>query len=147
MRNTTAGRELENNFVLSATKHYGVKHVRNMIGTWEDKTQGTDLIIDGLPIDITSNISNKFMTVKCRRGFMLERYGVEVYYAVRFGNSYKGGTKFATPVLVIGVDFPGSGRVFHDLVGTICYKVGEIVDMGIDLYYETIDRLEEEGVL
>ena len=97
----------------------------------QDRYEGTDLFVLGVPMDVTLAFDKKNKT---RRLGALTMDGVTINYGVRFGN---GKAKFDTPVLVVGAE-TAVGITRNNMwvaLDTIKNNIKEILDMGMDNYF------------
>jgi hypothetical protein len=97
----------------------------------QDRYEGTDIFILGVPIDVTLAFSRKNKT---RRLGELMLDGVTVDFGVRFGNHK---ANFKTPVLVIGAG-TAIGITKNNMwvaLETIKANVQEILNTGMDGYF------------
>ena len=97
----------------------------------QDRYEGTDVFVLGVPIDITLAFEKKNKT---RKLGALSLNGVTIDFGLRFGN---GKAKFQTPVLVIGAEtaIGISKSNMWAALDTIKYHVREILNKGMDAYF------------
>jgi hypothetical protein len=97
----------------------------------QDRYEGTDVFVLGVPIDITLAFEKKNKT---RKLGALSLNGVTIDFGLRFGN---GKAKFQTPVLVIGAEtaLGISKSNMWVALDTIKYHVREILNKGMDAYF------------
>ena len=96
----------------------------------EDRYEGTDIFVLGVPIDITLAFEKKNKT---RRLGALTLDGVTIDFGVRFGNRK---TNFKLPVLVLGAE-TAVGITKSNMwaaLDTIKTNVQEILNRGMDEY-------------
>ena len=101
----------------------------------QDRYEGTDLFVLGVPIDITLDFERKNKT---RKLGTLKMDGLTIDFGVRFGNNK---AKFKTPVLVIGAE-TALGITKSNMwitLGIIKDNIQEILNMGMDKYFLAID--------
>ena len=99
--------------------------------TQQDRYEGTDLFVLGVPIDVTLAFDKKNKT---RRLETLELDGVTIDLGIRFGN---GKAQFKTPVLVIGAE-TALGITKTNMWITleiIKSNILKILDLGMDKYF------------
>jgi len=96
----------------------------------QDRYEGTDLFVLGVPIDITLAFEKKNKT---RRLETLELEGVTIDLGIRYGN---GKAKFKTPVLVIGAEtaLGITKRNMWYVLDVIKSNVLKILNLGMDKY-------------
>jgi len=128
------GKELEDE-VSFVMKKIGV----SKIGSKEDKEQGTDIVIYGVPCDITCDYYGKDHMEKLPK--VLDLKHIRISYGVRTGNNHNGFTKFDIPVLVIGIDAPIEyvKNYFDTIIDDIKRNLDEVVDMGQSQYFDWCD--------
>ena len=105
--------------------------------TQQDRYEGTDLFVLGIPTDITFAFDEKNKTRKLGE---LNLDGVTVDYGIRFGN---GKVKFKTPVLVIGAKTAlgiSKSNMWYTL-GTIKEHLLEILETVMDGYLDEAEAL------
>jgi hypothetical protein len=96
----------------------------------QDRFEGTDLFVLGVPMDITLAFDKKNKT---RRLGTISMDGITINFGVRFGN---GKANFKTPVLVMGAE-AASGITNNNMwvaLDTIKSNIREILDVGMDKY-------------
>ncbi|MCL2047409.1 MAG: hypothetical protein FWG87_01665 [Defluviitaleaceae bacterium] len=97
----------------------------------QDRYEGTDLFVLGVPLDITLAFDKKNKTRKLSD---LTLNGVTISFGVRFGN---GKVTFETPVLVVGVETAvgiTKGNMWA-VLDTIKHNMQKILDIGMDSYF------------
>jgi len=97
----------------------------------QDRYEGTDLFVLGVPIDITLDFERKNKT---RRLGKLELDGVIIDIGIRFGNNR---ANFKTPVLVIGAETAlgiTKSNTWY-VLDVIKSNVLKILDLGMDKYW------------
>jgi len=102
----------------------------------QDRYEGTDFFVLGIPTDITLAFETKNKTRKL--GEMILD-GVTVDFGIRFGN---GKTSFESPVLVIGAKTAlgvNKSNMWY-VLDTIKTYVEEILDVGMDKYLLATDN-------
>ena len=112
-----------------ARKTWGVGSIK-LSSARQDRFEGTDLFVLGIPVDVTLAFSRKNRT---RKLGVLNFDGVTVEFGIRFGN---GKVKFQTPVLVIGAETT-TGITKSNMwvvVDAIRSRIGEILDQSMDQY-------------
>ena len=117
-----------------AAREWGAKSVK-FSTMQQDRYEGTDLFILGVPVDITLAFAKKNRTHKVGS---LQFDGVTIDFGVRFGN---GKVKFETPVLVIGAE-TAVGITKSNMwvcIDTIKRHVKEILDIGMDGYFDVAE--------
>ena len=119
-----------------AKRSWGNKAVK-FSTTQQDRYEGTDLFVLGIPTDITLTFATKNKTRNLGR---LVLDGVTVDFGIRFGN---GKAMFQTPVLVIGAKRADgiSKKNMWVVLDTIKTYVHEILDTGMGKYYDAVDAL------
>ena len=98
---------------------------------YQDKYEGTDVFVLGVPIDVTIDFNKKNKT---RRLGELALDGTTISFGVRFGN---GKATFKTPVLVVGAETAvgiTNGNMWIAL-DTIKSNIQEILNTGMDNYF------------
>ena len=101
----------------------------------QDRFEGTDLFVLGVPIDITLAYEKK-TSMRQIGSLMLE--GLSIEFGIRFGN---GKSRFKTPVLVIGAESAlgiTKGNMWIALE-TIKAHIQQILDTGMDSYFEATE--------
>ena len=96
----------------------------------QDRFEGTDLFVLGVPIDITLAFDRKNKT---RNLGSISLDGVTIDFGVRFGN---GKASFKTPVLVIGAETAlgiNRGNMWA-VLDAVKSNIQEILDIGMDKY-------------
>ena len=105
-------------------------------GTDLDKKEGTDAVIDGVPVDLTANYAKKIrMDVHPPRYELAAReITVPVRFGVRFGNQHH---TFQTPVLVVGMDLaaPFLRKYEEEIAEKFGKEAEKLMDMGFDAYW------------
>lgn len=117
-----------------ARRAWGDRAVKFSTGR-QDRYEGTDIFVLGIPIDITLAFAAKNMTRKLSG---LEYNGVTLDFGIRVGN---GKAKFKTPVLVIGAE-TAIGITKSNMwavLDTIKSHIQEILDTGMDQYLLATD--------
>jgi len=101
----------------------------------QDRFEGTDLFVLGVPIDITLAFEKKNRT---RKLGAITIDGVTIDFGIRFGN-HKANFKF--PVLVIGVAnvIAITKSNMWVVLGIIKDNIEEILDIGMDKYAAVAD--------
>lgn len=96
----------------------------------QDRYEGTDVFVLGVPIDITLAFEKKNKTHKLGT---MSLNGVTIDFGIRLGN---GRAKFQTPVLVIGAEtaLGISKSNIWAVLDTIKFHVREILNKGMDKY-------------
>lgn len=113
-----------------AKREWGIGSVK-FSTLYQDRYEGTDLFILGIPIDVTLAFEKKNKT---RRLGELTLDGVTIDFGVRFGNHK---ANFKMPVLVIGAG-TAVGITKSNLwvaLDTIKTNVQEILNKGMDEYF------------
>ena len=121
---------------------------KSTVGTSLDTCGGTDFIIDGVRVDVTTK------PVECKTGKVyvlpesMELEGGFAYidYGLRCSNGHKGAGDFDQPVLVIGLRAGWCGelhsrRVWNRLDDIVAEKIRDIVEMGMSQFWDGCDRL------
>lgn len=152
----TTGLEFETEIIdkisLFSLKEWGVGAFK-MSTLAEDRFEGADCFVLGIPIDITLAYEQKKRMKRLNCQLIFD--GITVEFGVRFGNSQ---VQFDTPVLVIGVGSSlgvNKGNMWYalDMIKT---NLKQILDTGMDAYFEattqgirgecvTVFILEEHG--
>ena len=134
-----SGDEFEADFIEVCRKLYPEDAVPTY-GTDIDYQEGTDMVLFKLPVDFTCNFAGKDHMQVLPNTVFIQRYGVDVKFGVRYGNSHNGYHEFKRPVLVIGIDYiPIEIRKDLDpLFEIISSKLDKIIDMGMDQYFEVV---------
>ncbi len=131
--------EAARSYFVATEKNMTSKVFQSVHGTARDKYEGVDAIIYGIPVDFTTNFSNKDHMDKLDLQFS-GRY-TSIKLGVRYGNSHHGFTRFKEPVLVIGVDEDNSfvrgymANIIDDFKR--CLKV--IIEEGSSAYFDWCD--------
>ena len=128
------GHEFESGIVdivsLFAKREWGNKAVRFSTER-QDKFEGTDIFVLGVPIDVTLAFDGKNKTSRIAS---LTLDGVTIDFGVRLGN---GKAKFKTPVLVIGAG-TADGITKSNMwvtLDTIKSHIRKILNTGMDNYF------------
>jgi hypothetical protein len=127
------GHEFESgvvDIVSSFAKHeWGIGAVK-FSTVQQDRHEGTDLFVLGIPIDITLAFEQKDKT---RKLGALSFNGVTIDFGVRFGNRK---AKFKIPVLVIGAETALGISMSNMWVAldTIKFNIHKILNVGMDKY-------------
>lgn len=113
-----------------ATREWGVGAVK-FSTTRQDRFEGTDIFVLGVPIDVTLDFERKSKT---RRLGGLSVDGINIDFGVRFGNRK---ANFNLPVLVIGAAAAvGITKANIWLVLDIIRdNITEILNVGMDEYF------------
>ena len=121
-----------------AVKEWGTKSFRFSTFS-EDRYMGVDCYVLGVPVDVTLAYENK-RRMK-RLVYTLSYDGIEISFGVRYGN---GRTVFEQPVLVIGVSnaLGVKNSNLRYIIDNVKDNFREILNSGMDLYFETVDELE-----
>ena len=135
------GKELEGE-VIQKVKCKLTENCCRSAGEVEDVCCGTDLYVYGLPIDLTYNFRGKdHMSIL--PGAVELMPGIKIRFGVRTGNTHLGHTKFAVPVLVIGIDGANDLIVrgwMDTLTRLFSEKIDEIIEVGQSGYWDWTDR-------
>ena len=126
--------EMADYLTLFARREWGDSAVKFSTAR-QDRFEGTDIFVLGIPIDLTLNFSGKNKTKKLGA---LELEGVTIDLGVRFGN---GKAKFETPVLVIGAE-TACGINKHNMWVTmeiIKSNISKVLNWGMDRYFQMVD--------
>lgn len=130
----TGGHEFESGVVDAvsafAKREWGIGAVK-FSTVQQDRYEGTDLFVLGVPIDVTLAFGKKNRT---RRLETLELEGVTIEIGIRFGN---GKANFKTPVLVIGAE-TALGITKNNMwitLDIIKSNILQILDLGMDRYF------------
>ena len=100
----------------------------------QDRYEGTDMFLLGVPLDITLDFESKNKT-KLLDTLVID--GVTIDLGVRFGN---GKVDFQIPVLVIGAA-TALGIAKHNMyivLDAIKSNILKILDMGMDRYFQVV---------
>ena len=113
-----------------ARKEWGISSVKFSTER-QDKFEGTDITLLGVPIDITLAFDKK---KKTRNLGNVNKDGVTISFGVRFGNAK---ANFSMPVLVIGAEtaFETTKENMWVMLDTIKTHIKEILDIGMDKYF------------
>ena len=101
----------------------------------QDRFEGTDIFVLGIPVDITLDFARKNKT---RLLGSLELDGVTIDLGIRFGN---GRADFKTPVLVIGAE-SACGITKQNMwvtLDTIKSNILNILDLAMDKYLQVAE--------
>lgn len=109
-------------------------------GSYEDRAEGTDATIYGLPCDITVNFYGKDHMEELPAVVPLDF--ATVRFGVRTGNSHNGFTPFENPVLVIGIDGFDIKQYKWYILNEFKKRIDEILEIGQDEYWNYIDAVE-----
>lgn len=127
--NIRKGKEFESMFVFNALKQLTIKKgyvAKDTINTDLDRRYGTDMICNGVRIDVTLNFSEKDHITMIKDSGIKATPLRNFKIGIRYGNSYKGFTRFDEPVVVIGVDMlPNDYRANEDSICDNVYKYAE----------------------
>ena len=114
---------------LFAKREWGTAAVRFSTER-QDRYEGTDMFVLGVPIDVTLAFDRKNRT---RKLGTINLDGITIDFGIRFGN---GKASFKTPVLVIGAETAigiSKGNMWVAL-DTIKSNIHEILNVGMDKY-------------
>ena len=113
-----------------AKKEWGIGAIKLSLER-QDRFEGTDITLLGVPIDVTLAFSMKDKTRKM--GF-INKDGVTINYGVRFGNRK---SDFRMPVLVLGAETATeiTRSNMWVAIDTIRAHIKEILDIGMDKYF------------
>lgn len=140
----TAGENLESMVTELFTESYGKDAVTYSIGTKKDIYNGVDIELYQVPIDITMN-PDKDHVEWSDNIVEIPFMGLQARFGVRTGNSYKGFTKFETPVLIVLVDGIVDNKWFYNhltnIEDSIRKVLRSIVDIGMDTYFDYMDAV------
>ena len=134
------GKSFEENIV-DILNDYAKKHnsdLRRLLNSAMDREEGTDLIFNGIRIDLTTFITGKdHVQVLYEEELTWFKWTrVKVRYGVRFGNRV---SDFQIPVLVIGFEFATMTRdIMNSFYEDVKKHIGDIVDLGSDLYLDAV---------
>lgn len=132
------------------TQHLPYSQIKNnnkllkqqMLCDKKDKEEGTDLEIDGLRIDLTTNFDNKdYMPFITDTNIPIcdNLYDETFKIGIRHGNSHKGYTAFPEPVIVIGFNIDNN-RLYEqnadEISKCIAKNIDEIIGISLDIYDE-----------
>ena len=126
--------EMADYLTLFARREWGSSAVKFSTAR-QDRFEGTDIFVLGIPIDITLDFAGKNKT---KRLGTLELDGVTIDLGVRFGN---GRAKFKTPVLVIGAE-TALGITKQNMwitLDIIKSNISQILDLGMDSYFQVVE--------
>ena len=102
----------------------------------QDRLDGVDFFVLGVPVDVTLNYNRKNRMRKLDISLSFE--GISVDFGIRFGN---GKAQFKTPVLVIGID--SALRLTHSNmageIGLLRDGLDQILNSGMDAYFDACD--------
>ena len=100
-REIATGTEFEGEFIELLSPLFDGK-IESCVGSYLDKEQGTDLLVDGYRFDLTTDFIHKDNTeVLEELTTCLGRFAT-VKVGIRTGNCHNGFTPFEKPVIVIG---------------------------------------------
>jgi hypothetical protein len=113
-----------------ATRQWGNSAVKFSTAQ-QDRYEGTDVFVLGVPIDVTLAFEKKNKT---RKLGAMSLNGVTIDFGIRFGN---GKAKFQMPVLVIGAETAVgiSKSNMWATLDTFKSHVHEILNKGMDEYF------------
>lgn len=140
------GIEFEDELTQVCISHFQTKsrkvnesEFKNLSGTDRDKFEGTDVEIYKVGVDFTFNFGGKDH-MEVLPGEVSGRF-VDFKFGVRTGNSHKGYTKFAHPVLVIGfsADSYYVKNYMANIVDDFRHHIEEIIDVGQGAYWDWMD--------
>jgi hypothetical protein len=101
----------------------------------EDKIEGADMYVLGVPIDFTLCIGKATRMRKIKTTIKIDGYAFE--FGVRYGNAYH---TYAQPVLVIGVE--GGTKITKSnayvLVDSIKRNCKNILNTAMDCYFDVV---------
>lgn len=101
-----------------------------------DLHYGTDVIVDGIPVDVTCCFSRKKDVIKLSN--TIDVKGQTIYFGIRTGNSH---ITFPNPVVVVGID--EDMHYLNTFMENICDSISdvicEIMDMVNDIFYQYCD--------
>ena len=114
------------------------------VGTDDDTLRGTDLIIDDIRVDFTSNFSNKDHLTFTHESAIKTKLG-KVLFGIRTGNSR---VDFEEPVVVVGVDCFGNvlNKELDGFFDDVQNHIKEIVDEIVNTFFDFEDA-REGGVI
>ena len=101
----------------------------------QDRYEGTDLFVLGIPIDVTLAFDRKKSTNRLET---INLDGVTIDFGIRFGNDKAG---FKTPVLVIGAETAAgiNRNNMWVVLDTIKSNIHEILNVGMDKYLDATE--------
>ncbi len=127
--------------VVSVFKKYSEKmgtlrYFKEVSGTDLDTKQGTDLFVDGIPVDITSNFSEKRKMITLEDE--VDVNGTAIKFGIRLGNGH---ITFKTPVMVVGIDASASflNSYMDIIISEFAAKVDQIMDIINQRFYDYCD--------
>jgi len=112
----------------------------------EDLYLGTDFFAEGIPVDATLAIDDKDHCTMCPKVYSLGAHDVK--FGIRYGNNWNyGSNEFEKPVLVICITNIARNYLMN-VMEDVRKVIGEIIDMAVSFYYETVDPdpIEAEAV-
>ena len=113
-----------------AKKEWGDKSIR-FSTEYQDKFEGTDIFVLGVPIDVTLAFEKKNKTKKMGH---INKDGVIINFGIRFGNTK---ASFRMPVLVLGAE-TALGITKDNMwvaLDTIKSHIKEVLETGMDKYF------------
>ena len=144
--NLPVGKKFEKNMTAIVRKKYTERGLGNqiqvMIGTTVDFKKGTDLFIENVPVDLTTDFSGKDYTemIKVPSNMQFRICGIEIKFGIRYGNACG---RFQTPVLVIGIDATPFEieKVYKSFMMAFQWKANEIINAGLTSYRQALSCL------
>lgn len=108
-----------------------------------DTDYGTDVIVDGIPVDITCAFSRKNHTIRYNNAIEVD--GEKVYFGIRRGNGH---INFPNPVVVVGID--ADMHFLNSFMDNVCKSItkviAKIMDIVNEMFYDYCDRHNIEPV-
>ena len=145
---STKGFEAEITGSLKKASGIDPDHVRPMNKNTLDKYNGTDLVYDGLRVDITQNFAHKDHMILIKDSGIPATRGQNFMIGIRTGNGHKGYTPFYRPVIVVGVDLDRSDYRFYSpkAIKNMQEHGKELMEMASDTYYHFTDAVKDPGL-
>jgi len=112
----------------------------------EDVEEGTDFFDGEIRIDFTINFEGKNnMFTVFKKTVNISPWLPEFQFGIRTGSNYAGGTRFQTPVLVIGINMVPYEyfREHNFLMDCVYDHIQKIMETGEELYYLFQDQHPE----
>lgn len=127
-----------------ACKNGTEKYFVNTAHTYLDTDYGTDVIVEGIPIDVTCSFSRKKQYI-IELPDIVEANGENIYFGIRLGN---GRITFPNPVVVVGIDT--DMHFLNSFMANVCDSISsvmpEIMDIVNERFYEYCDNHDIEPI-
>ena len=125
--------------IKNGTEKYFVNTARTQLDTY----YGTDVIVDGIPVDVTCSFSRKKRIIKLAD--TIEVDGEKVFFGIRLGNGH---ITFPNPVVVVGIDT--DMHFLNSFMANVCDSISsvipEIMDIVNERFYEYCDNNDIEPI-